>query len=297
MNAENGKALMRPADISVVIPVHDRLAPLRQAVASVLAEDPLEVIVVDDASGEPVTAQALAIHDARIKIIRQPVNMGAGAARNRGVQAAQGAWVAFLDSDDQWIPGKLRLQCQYVAAASRPVRLLAGGFLLRRLGRDMLRVPAPGSDWRRALDPCDFSPGSTLLVRKDVFDATGGYDPRFRRLEDWEWLLRALRVAPIDVVPAALAVVNGGGHVPLATLRPAVRLLRQIHEPAIRRASLRAWMRFRSSILVENAVAAANDGALAHSLVFVVGALCLRPGRLWWLASRFAGRVVSRFSP
>lgn len=282
---------MQPADISVVIPVHGRLPQLREAVATALSEDPLEVIVVDDASPDPVTLDALNLYDPRIVIARLAVNQGAAAARNHGVQMARGAWVAFLDSDDVWVAGKLRSQCAYIARYP-DTRLLAGGFILRRPAGDCLRVPVAGTAWQRALDPCEFSPGSTLLAHKDVFAAAGGYDVRFRRLEDWEWLIRALRVCPIAVVPEPLAIVHGSGHPSLEMVRTYATLLERTHGAAIRRMSWGDWARLKSSIFLEYGVAAMNEAGIWRGLPFFMAAIILRPLNIVWIMRKLVLKFV-----
>src|SRR3954447_7913109 len=86
--------------VSVVIPVHNRADSLRTAVASVLAQtrEPDEIVIVDDASTEPVTAETAGSNDGRIRIIRLDDNRGASGARMVGIEAARGDLIAFLDS-------------------------------------------------------------------------------------------------------------------------------------------------------------------------------------------------------
>src|SRR3954471_3920817 len=102
--------------VSVVVPTHNRADVVGRAVASVLAqtERDLEVIVVDDASTDG-TAQRLAElakGDDRIRIIANAVALGGGGARNAGIAASRGQWVAFLDDDDEWLPAKLAIQLE-----------------------------------------------------------------------------------------------------------------------------------------------------------------------------------------
>ena len=100
------------AKVSVIVPTFDRVAVLREAVESVLAQThrDLEVVVVDDGSTDatPELVAAFAAGDARVRYERQ-ANAGAAAARNTGLAAASGDFVAFLDSDDSWVPWHLSL--------------------------------------------------------------------------------------------------------------------------------------------------------------------------------------------
>jgi lipopolysaccharide transport system ATP-binding protein len=101
--------------ISVIIPTYNSARFLRQAVDSVLAQDyrPIEVIVVDDGSNDG-SEDALAPYGKEVRYLRQ-TNQGPAAARNLGIKNAIGEWLAFLDADDQWLPGKLSIQAQVLS--------------------------------------------------------------------------------------------------------------------------------------------------------------------------------------
>jgi glycosyltransferase involved in cell wall biosynthesis len=105
--------------ISVVIPTYNSAAFVVSAVESVLRQEhePAEIIVIDDGSTDD-TAQALAPYRQSIRYITQP-NSGPAAARNRGVGAARSDWIAFLDADDVWLPGKLRRQVECMTSNPR----------------------------------------------------------------------------------------------------------------------------------------------------------------------------------
>jgi glycosyltransferase involved in cell wall biosynthesis len=94
--------------VSVIIPTYNRAALVAEAVASVLAQTwrDFEVLVVDDGSTDH-TATALAPFAGQVRVVRRPSRGGVSAARNRGIAAARGQWLAFLDSDDLWLPEKL----------------------------------------------------------------------------------------------------------------------------------------------------------------------------------------------
>lgn len=98
--------------VSVIIPTYNRADLIGRAIASVIAQihQNLEIIVVDDASTENIDQAIAHIDDPRLQYIRHPTNLGGSAARNTGIKAAQGEFVAFLDSDDTWLPDKLQLQ-------------------------------------------------------------------------------------------------------------------------------------------------------------------------------------------
>lgn len=286
------------SDISVVIPVFGRSVLLRRAVASALAERPREVIVVDDASVPPLTLADLGEGAAEVILVRRTVNGGAAAARNDGIRRARGAWIAFLDSDDEWMPGKLAAQCARIATvAEPPVRLLVSACRIERHGTTTTRIPRRAGDWRDALDPCDVSLGSTGLVHRSVFDAVGGFDERFRRLEDWEWLLRALKVAPLEVSAQAAAIVHVDGHPAPDVVRHTIRLLDAVHGGWIRADSLPSRLRWRSSLMIEHAVAAHRSGRPTIGIAFALASIAFWPFRRLWFWRRACGwlpRIVGR---
>lgn len=103
--------------ISVVIPVYNRIHSLRRCLDSVLAQTypVVELLVVDDCSSDGSAETAESIADIRIRLLRLPVRSGAQAARNAGIRSAEGDWIAFLDSDDEWLPDKIARQVQVLA--------------------------------------------------------------------------------------------------------------------------------------------------------------------------------------
>jgi len=189
--------------VSVVIPTRNRARLLQRTLESVLKQSTgdLEVIVVDDGSTDsPQAVKAAA--DPRVTVLRNPESTGVSRARNRGIAAARGEWIAFCDDDDLWAPTKLQEQ---LTAASRAgadwaytgdvnvdddLRVLSGG-------------PPPDPTEVIALLPrCNplASGGSNVVVRADVLSEVGGFDPTLRRTEDWDlWIRIARKGAPAYV--------------------------------------------------------------------------------------------------
>ena len=128
---------MDVASVSVVIPVFEARETLKAALASVAAQtlQPLEILVVDDASPVPPDVPAPA------RTLRAPRNRGPAAARNLGIAAARGRFVAFLDADDLWLPGKLAAQAEAALARPQSRRLPMRRRNLGALARG--RPPAP----------------------------------------------------------------------------------------------------------------------------------------------------------
>src|SRR4051794_29294194 len=106
--------------VSVVIPTHNRAHTLRPAVLSALGQDDVdvEVLVCDDGSTDGSRSIVEALGDKRVQWLSGPRSGGPSVPRNRGVDAAKGEWVAFLDSDDVWYQGKLGAQLAALAADS-----------------------------------------------------------------------------------------------------------------------------------------------------------------------------------
>jgi glycosyltransferase involved in cell wall biosynthesis len=181
--------------ITTVIPVFNRADVVGRAIDSVLAQElpggcSLRVVIVDDASTDDLSG-ALARFGGKVDCIRHAQNAGASAARNTGVAAAADGAVAFLDSDDVWLPGKLLRQVD----ANRRNGWLASchAFHFARLGRPDIVAPSYKAG-TLGLDDfvwgCFVTPGSTMICLRDVLVEVGPLDQTLRRHEDWDWLLR-----------------------------------------------------------------------------------------------------------
>ena len=105
--------------VSVVMPTYHREDLLKRAIDSVLVQDfrDFELLVIDDGPSEKTAALLAGIGDGRVHYLPQPRNMGVAAARNRGMREARGEYIAFLDDDDEWLPGKLSAQVRCFDAA------------------------------------------------------------------------------------------------------------------------------------------------------------------------------------
>jgi GT2 family glycosyltransferase len=185
--------------VSVVVPSHNRARLLRRTLQSILAQHltDLEVVLVDDGSTDAppdITAEV----DPRIVVIRNREPSGVSAARNRGIAAAHGDWIAFCDDDDLWSPDKLSRQLMAAERAG------AGWAYTGDVNiDDKLHVLSGGPPW----DPQDVvallprwnpiaSGGSNVIVRSEVLAAVGGFDPSLRRTEDWDLWIRIARTGP-----------------------------------------------------------------------------------------------------
>ncbi len=192
-------------NISVVIPSYNRLAMLREAVASVQAQTvkPLEVLIVDDGSSDG-TPEAVATFTGPVPVrcIRQ-ANAGPSAARNRGIREAAGEWIAFLDSDDLWVPDKLAVQMSFLRDNpevefffGNQGNLIGGRTdsepeILNRAVYEELALAGPGQTRLfELLVRHNQVPTSSVMFRKACVERTGFMNERRRICEDLEFWLR-----------------------------------------------------------------------------------------------------------
>lgn len=170
--------------ISVVIPYYNRARFIDDCLASVFAQTraPDEIIVVDDGS-RPAEREHLDKFLPRIRIVDQPRNMGVSAARNAGVRAATGGWIAFNDSDDLWVPNKLAIQIDHAARTGCDgVHTAIRAF--REDGRaSVSEAIAPRLTLEDALRD-NMIRMQSLLIKADVMRAIGGFDETLRCCED-----------------------------------------------------------------------------------------------------------------
>jgi GT2 family glycosyltransferase len=198
--------------VSVIIPTFNRAHLVVEAIDSVLQQrDPsCEVIVVDDGSTD-ATPQALARYAEQVRIERQP-QRGVAAARNHGVRVARGRWLAFLDSDDQWLPGKLTAQRAFHASAddieisqTEEIWLRNG----RRIKRHAHHQQPAGDFFMPSLERCLVS-ASAVMLSRDLFESTGGFDEGLVVCEDYDLWLRIARRSAIGFIPTPLVIKRAG---------------------------------------------------------------------------------------
>ncbi|HEX5322179.1 MAG TPA: glycosyltransferase [Capsulimonadaceae bacterium] len=209
MNMPNAEPL-----VSCVIACYNRPVFVRDAIQSALDQTypALEIIVVDDGSTDD-TPQVLASYGDRIKVVRQQ-NAGTAAARNTGVAEASGKYLAWLDSDDAWLPQKIADQ---VAVAEEHPETEQVFTLCQAM--DENGTPPPPSDpipTPKAIIRDDILRMMVVesevmtpscLVRREALDAVGGFDPQYSA-EDWELNFRLAQRGPFAFIPAPLTRVR-----------------------------------------------------------------------------------------
>lgn len=201
------------ARVSVILPTHNRAASLPAAVRSVLQQDfaDLELIVVDDCSELRVEQALRDCADERLRVLRMEHNVGPAAARNAGLAAARGEWIAFQDDDDEWLPGKLSKQMSLARQGQSALGVVYSVFVKPGTARPY--TPDPSVTHRRGelhgpLLAGNFIGLPTVLARRSALESVGLFDPSLPCYEDWELLIRLARRFHFDLVDEPLVRVG-----------------------------------------------------------------------------------------
>jgi glycosyltransferase involved in cell wall biosynthesis len=265
--------------IDVIIPVWNRAHAVRRAIDSVLSQrlppdSTLAVTVVDDGSTDNL-ADALRDYGARVACIRRARNGGAAAARNTGIGASRGDYVAFLDSDDAWLPDKLVRQMDFM----RTHQYAASCTSFRLVRQDRTEITAPNYV-TRDLGLSDFawgcfvSPGSTLICRREIYGQIGDYDVALQRLEDWDWLLRYARVHKLGFLGEPLARIEASHNPDPVKALAALDHMEQKHLTSLPAKERR---QFRAAVELVRAAAHGRKGRLLAATHALVKSLWIAP--------------------
>jgi Glycosyl transferase family 2 len=266
------------ADVSVVIPTHNRSGLVAQAIDSVLSQtDPArEVLVVDDGSTDD-TEKQLASYGDRIRVIRQPQG-GVAAARNQAFRLAVGEWIGFLDDDDVWLPTKLERQMMLIRLRPDLGLVHCSDYAVD----DALKIlyartisPENRGDVFERLLMGNFIFQSCVMVRRDVLEGTGYMDPSLRFAPDWDLWLKITAKYSTDFVAEPLVFCRQSASGCLTrdikleqrlretdrifemgiTLRPIEAKVRRMARYELERRSAGSWL-----------MEGSNDQALPHAL-------------------------------
>ena len=207
--------------VSVIIPTYNRGWILKEAIDSVLAQDykDFELIVVDDGSTDN-TSEVLAPYGNDIRIFFQK-NKGVSAARNRGITEASGQYIAFLDSDDLWLPRKLSTQINFfnqmpdaLICQTEEIWIRNG----RRVNPKKRHKKLSGMIFEPSLELCLVSP-SAVMIRRSLFDRVGEFDVTLPACEDYDLWLRTSCRFPVHLVDTPLIIKRGGHDDQLSSMK------------------------------------------------------------------------------
>jgi glycosyltransferase involved in cell wall biosynthesis len=203
-------------EVSVVIPTRDRWPVMTvTSLASALRQEDveLEVIIVDDGSSHAAPTHP-GLDDPRVRVVRHQQTRGVAVARNSGIREARGAWVALLDDDDLWAPGKLRAQLDAARASDAGFAYSAAVWVDEALHLVHGHAPPPPDGLERALVLWNvlWGGGSNVVANADLLRSLGGFDEQLFQLADWDLWIRLAGAAPgalVDQVQVALVMHQG----------------------------------------------------------------------------------------
>ncbi len=198
--------------VSVIIPTYNRAQKVLRAVRSVLNQTFLdfELIVVDDGSTDD-TAGVLSRYKEKIHYLYQP-NKGPSSARNLGVMESSGEYLAFLDSDDYWLPQKLATQIQFFHTHPQALICQTDEQWYRRGKRvnpKKIHMKPSGHMFEASLKLCLISP-SAVMMKRWLFEQAGGFDEALPACEDYDLWLRITKDYPVYLIERPLVIKEGG---------------------------------------------------------------------------------------
>jgi glycosyltransferase involved in cell wall biosynthesis len=199
--------------VSIIIPTYNRAVKVARAVASALDQRfrEYEIIVVDDGSNDR-TRVVLEQFGPRIRVLFHERNRGVSAARNTGILASNSPLIAFLDSDDHWLPEKLKTQVDFFRSHGDAVACQTEEIWLRRGRRvnPMRKHAKPsGEIFEQSLKLCLVSP-SAVMLRRRLLDEVGMFDESLPACEDYDLWLRIGCRHPIHLIKEQLLIKEGG---------------------------------------------------------------------------------------
>jgi len=196
--------------VSVIIPTYNRAHLVGRAIKSVLNQtyQDFELIIVDDGSTDNTEKVIKRFDDKRIRYIKHEKNKGGAAARNTGIKAARGEYIAFLDSDDEWLPEKLKRQMEVFKNASSEVGVVYTGFIyVDKLGGGTSKQHIPkkrGWIYEDILVENCIGTTSTVLIERKYFKETGLFDENLPSCQDWDMWIRLAKQCKFDFIPEIL---------------------------------------------------------------------------------------------
>ncbi|MBI5352969.1 MAG: glycosyltransferase family 2 protein [Chloroflexi bacterium] len=282
--------------VSVIIPVYNRSDTIAQSMESVLAQTfkDFELIIVDDGSTDRTREIIRQVNDDRIQLISHDHNLGAASARNTGMQAAVGKYIAWLDSDDEWLPEKLKAQLDALETSAPDQK--ASCTFYERIERNESRIYIPQhADYKKLFLGCDQAPGSTLFFDRTLLSDIGLVDISLVRYEDWDWLLRYCSKYRLLTIEMPLARIHySPQRSPAIVEASALTFVSKYSE------ELRQFGLYRSIVISRRWMEVASYYAFEHDFrkifQYLIKALLVfpfQPLNVWaWLINNWFGKKV-----
>lgn len=285
-----------PVTVSIILPAYNRADRLPEAINSILVQSfrDFELIVVDDASSEDLEAVVCSMGDPRIRYIRHTVNGGASAARNTGVSEARGEFIAFHDSDDLWLPGKLERQLEQLRKLPPEVGVVCGGVIIYgrdiggRFGPGLVSFEPPLSEGQLSIDEDQEARIlqrnrihlATSLFRRDCYPGNEWFDERLRANVDWDFSIRLAARTKIfeDLHPYLLGNKTVGDHISRnekQKLLSLARIMKKNREAFARNPKAHGFQLYRLGGGLR------RIGKRRIGRRFILAGLARNPGRIW----------------
>lgn len=203
---------MEDALVSVIMPVYNRENTIKRAIDSVLCQtySRIELIIVDDVSTDNTVKMVAAYSDQRVRLICQKEHGGANKARNMGIACAKGEYIAFQDSDDEWLPDKLKIQIEYMK--SRRFGACYSAYY-SHINDEIKIIPANHKNkdkyeknLKESLREGNSIGTPTLVVHRSVFDTMPekGFDENLPRLQDYDFAISLVQNVPVAYIEEPL---------------------------------------------------------------------------------------------
>ncbi|MCG8572147.1 MAG: glycosyltransferase [Spirochaetes bacterium] len=201
--------------VSIILPVYNRPQYIQRSLESVLAQTftDFELIIVDDASTDETSFVIKQYSDPRIKMITNKCNQGISYSRNRGIELATSAYIALIDSDDEWLPKKLEKQFRFLQKYPELRVVHTEEIWIRngkRVNQKKRHKKSGGDIFIRSLELCLMSPSSILLA-KEIFNDYGFFDEKLIVCEDYDMWLRISANEKVGFIAEPL-IKKYGGH-------------------------------------------------------------------------------------
>lgn len=298
--------------VSVVLPTYNRLPLLRKAIASIAGQTfgDWELIVADDGSTDDTRGYLETIDDPRVRPLWMEHRGDLTSARSAGLKHARGKWVAFLDSDDLWLPGKLELQLRRLAAQPECRWSYTGYSLIDMEGTslpersDLLPRPVSGYILEPLLRLNVSTPVPTMLVQRSLIEEIGGFDETIPIHSDYDFALRLAARSEVLALPDILTLVRE--HPDRTTARLRLAELYADQERVFRKAAAATTDRKMRVLCLHQCVmqlagqAAALSQERSHGAAFaaLVRAARITPfkGVVWRTAAGCAVRALGVFT-